>query len=248
MTVPIAYYLFRTSDDIRVRVLAAGIAALSIIAVIGSPSRGGLISLGVLVLGLLMRTKNKLLSTIILLAVVGLTLSMMPGEWFDRMHTISNAGELGSFMGRVEAWDVAYKLGHKYPLLGLGSRLQYYPEYNSLVGAPYVMRATHNAYLEILAGNGLLAFAAFIGMMGAAFFRCAKIRKLSSNKIGLQWANDLAGILQLSLAVYGVGVIALSMELWTGLWLNMALVLTLHEIVLKDIKSAKVPGVRESYA
>ncbi len=247
MMVPLAYYLFRTSLDKRVKVMAAGISALSIIAVIGSHSRGGLISLGVLSAGLIMRSKKKLLNVIILLVVVGASIPMMPAEWFERMETISNAEEDASFMGRVEAWEAAYKLSLKYPILGLGSRLQYLPEYNSKVGASF-KRATHNAYLEILAGHGYLAFGAFLGMMAVTFFWCRKIRRLTKNRSGFLWANDLAGMLQLSLMVYGVGVMALSMEFWIGLWLNMVLVFNLREIVLRDVKMPPVATAQKVYA
>ncbi|HEX4890683.1 MAG TPA: DUF5935 domain-containing protein, partial [Alphaproteobacteria bacterium] len=70
MSAPIGYYLYRSSTDIRARLLAAGISTLSIIAVIGTHSRGGLISLGVMVLGLLLRSKKKALNLIMIVLVI----------------------------------------------------------------------------------------------------------------------------------------------------------------------------------
>ncbi len=245
MMVPIAFYLFRTSTDKKAQLMSAGISTLSIFAIIGTHSRGGLISLGVLVFGLLMRSKKKFLSLFIFAFVATASLTLMPDKWFERMDTISNVEEDSSFMARVAAWEVAYKTGLQHPILGVGPRLQYYPEYNTRVGASYNFLATHNAYLEIMAGNGLLAMLVFIGMMATTFFWCSNVRKLTKGRQGYLWANDLAGMLQLSMVVYGVGVIALSMEFWFGVWLNMVLILNLRELVLRELKLIPVAVKQE---
>lgn len=247
MLVPLSYYLARTSVDKRARMLAIGISSLSIVAIIGTHSRGGLISLGVLVLGLISRSKNKLLNLIIFIIAIGGALPLMPASWFQRMDTISNAEQDSSFNGRVEAWEIAYKLALENPILGVGAHNQYYPAYNAHLGTP-ILRATHNAYLEILAGQGFLAFGAFLGMMTITLLWCSRIKKLTKNKNGFLWANDLAGMLQLSMLVYGVGVMALSMEFWLGLWLNMALVCNLRVIVLRELKLTSAATMRRAYA
>lgn len=247
MMVPLSYYLTRTSADKRARMLAMGISALSIVAIIGTHSRGGLISLGVLVLGLILRSKSKLLNLLIFIIAIGGALPLMPDSWFQRMDTISNAEQDGSFNGRVEAWNVAYKLSLENPILGVGAHNQYFPIYNAHLGTP-IMRATHNAYLEILAGHGFLAFGAFLGMMAITLLWCSRIKKLTKNKNGFLWANDLAGMLQLSMLVYGVGVMALSMEFWFGLWLNMALVCNLRAIVFRELKLTSAAKMQRAYA
>lgn len=247
MLVPLSYYLTRTSVDKRARMLSMGISALSIVAIIGTHSRGGLISLGVLVLGLISRSKNKLLYLIIFIIAIGGALPLMPDSWFRRMDTISSASTDGSFNGRVEAWEVAYKLALENPILGVGAHNQYFPIYNAHLGTP-VFRATHNAYLEILAGHGFLAFGAYLGMMAITFLWCSRIRKLTKNRNGLLWANDLAGMLQLSMMVFSVGVMALSMEFWFGLWLNMALILCLREVVFRELKLTSAAKIQRAYA
>ncbi len=254
-TAPLAYYLFRITADKWVRWLAAGIFALSIVAVIGTHSRGGLISLGVLVLSLIARAKNKFLYIAVMLVVAGGTLLIMPPTWFNRMDTIGSAETDGSFMGRVEAWAVAYRIALENPILGVGARVHYFPEYNHHVapeitvsGRPYIHRATHNAYFEIMAGNGFLALGAFLGMMATTFFWCGKIMRLTRNKPGFLWANELASMLQLSLLVFGVGTMALSMEFWAGFWINMVLAVNLREIVLRELKAIPDMAKQEAYA
>ncbi|MEQ1890857.1 MAG: DUF5935 domain-containing protein, partial [Alphaproteobacteria bacterium] len=138
-------------------------------------------------------------------------------KWFSRMQTIENASQDNSFMTRVKAWDVAYHMGLKYPVLGAGGTIQYYPLYNSAFIAEEVVEkrrngllATHNAYLEILAGNGFIAFGAFLGMIGTAIMWCSKINKVTQNIPGLLWAAELGTMLQISLVVYAIGSMALS--------------------------------------
>lgn len=245
--IPLSYYLIRTSLDIRARLLALSVSALGIVAVIGTNSRGGLISLGVLGIGFFMRSKQKLFSVILAGVVTVGVLLFMPPSWFSRMDTISSADKDSSFMGRVEAWEVAYRIGLQYPLLGIGAQLHYLPEYNFRVvpivtvsGEPYQKRATHNAYLEILAGNGFPALGAFLAMMATTYFWSNKIIKLTKDVPLLFWANELASMLQLSLLVFAVGAMALSMEYWFGFWLTMALTVNLREIVLRDLKEKRI--------
>jgi len=250
--VPLAFYLFRTSADVRARVVAAGIGALAILTVFGTHSRGGLISLGVLYLGMVARTKRKFISVLFLAVVGGGALLIMPGQWFSRMSSLSSQVSEkeaeSSFNGRVEAWEVAYKMALQHPILGTGARVHYYPAYNykvapvnSTTGVPYFYRATHNAYLEILAGNGFIAIGAFLGMMITAFFWCGAIKRQTNKLPGFLWANDLAAMLQVSLLVYAVGTMAVSMEYWIGLWIVMVLIVNLREMVMREAKAPLRP-------
>jgi probable O-glycosylation ligase (exosortase A-associated) len=250
-TAPLAFYLYRISADKWTRMFALGIFVLSIIGAIGTHSRGGLISLGVLALGLIARSRKRVLNMIILVIVVGGTLLIMPAKWFDRMNTISTAEEDGSFMGRVAAWEVAYKLALEHPFLGIGARLQYKAQYNHHVQPDGVIAreiATHNSYFEIMAGNGFVALGAFLGMMATTFIWAGKTMKLTQNKPGFTWANELVSMLQVSLLVFGVGTFALSMEYWTGFWINMVLIVNLREIVLRELKMVPVASRQETYA
>jgi len=245
---PLAIYLFRTSADIRAKIMAMGIFVLTFVAVIGTRSRGGLICLIVLFIGLAYRSKQKLRNLLFLTVLAGGVLLVADAEWFSRMQSIENASQDTSFLTRVKAWSVAYHMGLKYPLLGAGGSIQYYPLYNSSFIASEIVEkrhngllATHNAYLEILAGDGFIAFGAFLGMIGTAILWCSKIYKATQNIPGLLWAAELGIMLQISLIVYAVGSMALSTEYWAGLWICMALVVSLREMVLNAAKFQPQP-------
>lgn len=238
---PLAYYLFRTSKEYLTRMGALGIFVLSIVTVFGTSSRGGLIALSVMTLGLLTRAKRKFLNLFIIALVCGGTLLMLPDRWFNRMGTIDNAESDTSFMGRVEAWEVAFELGAAHPLLGMGPRIHYFPQYNRSVapiqtvgGEAYGLRATHNAFLEIFAGHGAIALLMYVGMIMTTFFWCGNVRKMTKKTPGLQWANELASMLQISIAAFTVGSMALSVEYWLGLWFTMVLAVNLRELVMRE--------------
>lgn len=112
MTVPLLWYvrIQATQAWQKPALLAAG--ALTLIAIIGTNSRGAL--LGLLATGLffLMKARNRFGIILALIPVALVVLYVMPPEWFDRMHTIESYEEDASAMGRIYAWGNAIELAN----------------------------------------------------------------------------------------------------------------------------------------
>ncbi len=64
------------------------LAALIIVSIIGTNSRGGLIALVTVGVNLILRSKRKVLFAFLFLAVGGLLVAIIPAEWYQRMETI----------------------------------------------------------------------------------------------------------------------------------------------------------------
>jgi O-antigen ligase len=84
-------------------------AVLMVVAAFGSQSRGAFLAVIACALFLLLKTNKKLVSFVILLALLPAVYSFMPDSWHERMGTIvvdEEAGEVreSSSASRLNAW------------------------------------------------------------------------------------------------------------------------------------------------
>jgi probable O-glycosylation ligase (exosortase A-associated) len=118
--VPMAIELALASDSRWRQVLWWAGAAVLVLAVIGTQSRGGTLGL-VAVMGYLwLRSPYKLLISSVALVLVAVILVYAPDEYFGRMQTIRTFGD-GSAQGRITAWKAAVQMFLHNPVLGVGA-------------------------------------------------------------------------------------------------------------------------------
>ena len=120
LVIPLMNYLRIQSAIPWIRLGLLCAMLLSVLAVIGTYSRGGFI--GLLVLGgmIWLRSRRKL-STLALVGAVGLlALHLVPAAWLDRMNTIQGAEEDESFQSRLVAWQTYFAAGLDRPVTGAG--------------------------------------------------------------------------------------------------------------------------------
>jgi probable O-glycosylation ligase (exosortase A-associated) len=104
VTIPLMTYLILSSENRIVRYALYVSIVLSIVAILGTYSRGaflGLVALGVL-LALKSRHRFAIVSLVVIVAC--LAVPFMPAAWSERMETIETYHEDASAMGRINAW------------------------------------------------------------------------------------------------------------------------------------------------
>jgi probable O-glycosylation ligase (exosortase A-associated) len=118
MTVPLLRYLQLQAKNVLIRHLFTAGMLLTALAAIGSQSRGAM--LGIVAMGTFfwLKSRNKLFTTFIAIAVVMLVFAVMPQEWFDRMETIKTYQSDASATGRINAWHMAVNMAKDRPLGG----------------------------------------------------------------------------------------------------------------------------------
>jgi probable O-glycosylation ligase (exosortase A-associated) len=110
MTAPLIWFLALHTAHPRVRqglYLAVG---LTLIAVVGTHSRGAF--LGMLVMGLMLfiKARHKWLPALLAMSFAVLLPVIAPQSWFDRMQTIGAYEQDNSAMGRIGAWQKAVEI------------------------------------------------------------------------------------------------------------------------------------------
>ena len=246
MVLPFAIYLRGQVSDKRISYfLIAGIG-LTVIAVVGSYSRGGLIGLGALGLFILLRVRNRFLYLAIASVLLVFVLNFMPEQFFQRVDTISTATISTStpnvdnpIEGRVYSWRVAFLYASDHFPLGAGF---YGPQLGALYHQYFPDRvplAAHSIYFQVLGEHGFIGLAMYLAILAAAFITCSRIISVTREIPDRQWAHDLAVSIQASLFVFCVAGAALSLAYYDLFIIDIALLLPLRELVLLERKQKR---------
>jgi probable O-glycosylation ligase (exosortase A-associated) len=249
MIIPLAVYLISISESTLVRyILMVGIA-LSIVAILGTWSRGALVGLSAMVSILLLKTRRKLAVGFASLLVLTSAISFMPEQWYDRMGTITSyqitdddgiVHEDASAQGRIEAWRHGVKVAMDRPILGGG--FEVYRNYRAARDGGW--RSPHSIIFEILAEQGFVGLAIYLALAATTWRTATSILRLTDGQSELRWAHNLAAMTQVSLVGYfacGLFLNQAYLDLYYHLVVIMAMV---HTLVRKvDTEAAIVrPG------
>ena len=250
MIIPLALYLARYSAVRMIRIGLILISLLAAITVVMTFSRGGFVGMLILALFMVKNSNNKAGSLLLVLAAGIAVYALAPSSWFDRLNTIQNADNDGSFMGRVVAWKMSWLIAMDHPLFGGGPHAvqhlsvwnTYKPELPSLdfiaTPPPDIMaHAAHSIYFEILGDYGFAGLALFLGTVLTGVLNCNWIYRRARGHPSLAWAADLARMSQVSLVIYLATGAALSMGYFELVYIMVALLSRCRRLVQKALSA-----------
>ena len=232
-----------------------GLIALLITSIIGTGSRGGMIALSAVSSYLFIKSKRKLLFTMLIAFVGIVVVSVVPGQWFDRMDTIASANEDGSFLGRLVAWKLSFILAMQNPFFGGGFKaLDSFPVWVSLsqnfyqysfiyTGAalpdPNRAHAAHSIYFQVLGDHGFVGLFLFVMILALSFLKAGAIAKKTRSVGGPNWLINLATMLRLSIFAYAIGGAALSFAYFDLIFAICAIIIVLEYRILAEFIKEK---------
>jgi len=217
IVMPLLVYLFRYSESRLIRLSFAGALLACFAGVVATSSRGGLVGLAVLGLFLVLHSRRKLITLMIMGVLVGGLLAYAPGQWRERMDTIGTASEDDSFMLRVSSWKLNTILALERPLVGGGySALEnwtifdiYKRKFHTMDGIidspePTIAFAAHSIYFQTLGDLGFPGLFLFLAILATGFRNVGRILRVTRHNESLLWAHDLAVLFRLGLIVFMV--------------------------------------------
>jgi O-antigen ligase len=240
LAVPAALVLARLESRPQVRAALYGAAALAVVTIGTSLSRGGVITLGLIVVVTVLmpwhvffRRPAQKVSYALALVFAGWTVALLGStQLLARIQTIFSPGQdKGS--GRIDLWAAAWNAYSHHSALGLGgggfeanslSYLQNTPGVN--IAASYVAagRPVHNAYLEALVDLGPIGLAMFVLVIALTFWYLVRSagRFRAAGELGLQRVTLalIASLLGLSVSIF-----FLSIGLGKAIWIFAGLAL-----------------------
>jgi len=235
---PLILYLRTQSAHSWMRAALMVLFCSTIIAIIGTHSRGAFLALLFFGSYFWLRSNRKfaILAGMIILLVP--TIMFMPAKWTERMTTITEATQDASFMGRVDAWVINYKLAKAHPFTGAGLRNSYQIDVAKSVDPERAERAkaAHSIYFEILGGAGFVGLIIYLMLYGVAFFSAWRIYLARENSTIEPWKWNFAYYAQMSLVVFAVGGASTSMEMWDGYLIVIALIAALVKMTPREVR------------
>jgi probable O-glycosylation ligase (exosortase A-associated) len=201
MTIPLMRYLQLQAKNIWIHQSVTVAMILTSIAAIGSQSRGALVGMAAMGVFLGLKSRNKIFTLISILVVVGALATIMPQEWYDRMHTIETFEEDKSATDRINAWWMAYNIAN---VRITGGGFHAFVPWTAKIYAPDPDRAAdaHSIYFEVLGEHGYIGLAMFMLLAWFTWDTGNRIRRLSRRRPETKWAADLAGMIQVSMIGY----------------------------------------------
>lgn len=219
VTIPLLYYLYRTTGNRLVRKGLLAVMLLSAVAVLGTHSRGAFLAIAVMSVLLWWRSAGqKLVSGFMIVLAAAVLLPMMPDAWHERMGTIQTYEEDGSAMGRINAWETAINIANDRPA-GAGFAMyeqsvfdRYAPRpAEERATDPSIVRAAHSIYFQVLGEHGWIGLGLFLSIWLLVWRDAAWLRRRTRGDPEFEWVFHLASMCQVALVGYAVGGAFLSL-------------------------------------
>jgi putative inorganic carbon (HCO3(-)) transporter len=234
MTVPLIAYLRMQEKRHWLKLGLTGAMLLTAIAAIGSQSRGALVAMFAMGLFLWLKSRGKFMTGLMIVITVGAIGAIMPQEWYDRMNTTKTYQEDASALGRINAWHTAFNVA-KDRVTGGGMEMfrpavfrQYAPEPNRVHDA-------HSVYFEVMGEQGFIGFGMFMIIMAVAWMRGNSIIRRAKKVPELKWAQDLAGMVQVSIVGYATGGLFLGLSKFDFYWHLVAMLIILDYLIKQQM-------------
>lgn len=238
MAIPLMLYMAAQATHTRIKQFFWVIIIGCIIAVLGTASRGGLLALLFMGGYYWWSTGKKFSIVFAVIAVLLITIPLLPDAWFERMNTIQSADSDGSFLSRVTFWKINLLAALDHPLTGIGFNTtaiqfiwqDYVPRLDSLnflfeTPIPEKGFVAHSIYFEVLGNQGLFGFMLFSLMLLTAVNNINNMLKHYFEKTDWQYA--LLKAIKISLFTFCVGGAALNAAYFELLYLLFAMIICL---------------------
>lgn len=240
MAAPLLLFAAESAERHRwLRLALMGALGLTLVAVVGTWSRGGLVALVAMGAVLWLRSRSKVLTSLLGLLVVVVALAAMPGEWLDRMGTIETYEEDSSANLRFMAWRWATDIALQSPLLGGGFSVFTLNGIHHGDGSVYLN--AHSIYFEVLGEHGFVGLGLFLAIGAGALLATSRLMRATRDRADLLWAHRLAAALQVSLVGYAVGGAFLNMAFYDFYYYLLAALIVLTRLVREAPQTSEAP-------
>jgi probable O-glycosylation ligase (exosortase A-associated) len=237
VSVPLMNYLRLQSKHHIVRLGLLAAMGTTLLAAVGSQSRGALLALGATAVVLWWRSKKKVVSAIVLFGCILAILAFMPDSWALRMNSILEYDSDASAMGRIRIWWASWLLALQSPFTGVGFRAMYYQHIVNMVAPDVNARAVHSIYFEVLGEHGFPGFFVWLGLTVAGIYYAQRLMRITRDRPDLAWAGDLGRMVQVSIVAYLAGGAFLSLSYWDYYWVILIVTAAAHTIAVRAIEA-----------
>lgn len=230
---PIIWYLWMSEKRMLIKLPLLMLTLLTTLSVVGSYSRGAILGGAVMLLFLILKSKNKFGTGVALVIIVPVALMTMPEQWFDRMHSIDNYATDLSALGRINAWRFAINLASTH-ILGGGFECFTNRQFLAYAPDPYNQHAAHSIYFQVLGEHGFVGLGLFLLFAVLAWRTGTRIAQFCKGHKELEWASSLAAMCQVSMIGFLVGGAFLTLAYYDLFYDIVAVLVVLEKFLLSS--------------
>lgn len=214
MTIPLMLYLRSVASSKWVKRGLLASSVLSAMAVLGSQSRGALLAVLAMAAFLWFKSNKKVVSGIVVAALIPLGLGFMPESWTSRMKTIETYEQDGSAMGRINSWKTAINIANDRPLIGGGYEFYTLNVFAKYAPDPLDVHSAHSIYFQMLGEHGYVGLILFLWLGAVAWITANRVIRRSRDSPENAWAGTLGQAIQVSLIGYAAGGLFINIAYW----------------------------------
>jgi probable O-glycosylation ligase (exosortase A-associated) len=233
MTIPFLYYLQQIASHRLLRLAMLGAVMLTVVAAMGTQSRGALLGLGAMGAFLWLKSPNKVQIGLLVGVSVLVLVPIMPDTWVERMQTIRTYGEDASAMGRLNAWGMAFNLASAR-LFGGGFETFRQAQFAQFAPDPRYQADAHSIYFEVLGEQGFPGLALFLLIAGMTWLSASRIIRACKRNQELKWLRDLMAMTQVSMIAYLVAGAFLGLAYFDYFY-NLVVIV----VIAKDLEASR---------
>lgn len=254
MLMPMMYFLWQTEKHSWIRYGLAACMVLVTFSILGSQSRGALLSLSSMAIFLGLKGKHPIRTSLGLGLLVVMAIAFMPDSWTSRMETMETYTADDSAMSRIWTWRTLWNVALDRPVVGAGLQADnplvfalYSPkdgEFSMFVGRVYV---AHSIYFQMLGEHGFPGLGMFL-LMGFFTWRLAGrlARQTQGDPEFGDWMPLLQRMVQVSLIGFGVGGAFLSLAYFDVPYYFVVFVVLCDRLVRERAqRQAAPPGITD---
>jgi probable O-glycosylation ligase (exosortase A-associated) len=224
-------------------------AALSVVTIIGTFSRGGVIGLAVATMAFVLLQRRRSWAVIGLAAAIAAGAVAVPisDAYIDRVRTISSTPEDNSALGRLHFWSVAIDIARDRPFgVGMGNYEAAYDQYDKTEGLYGKGRAVHSSHFQVIAETGFGGFAAYVLFLGLSMLTAWRVRRASFDPRRSPEDQHYLFTLANGLLTSFIGFIAagafVSLALNDLTWISAALIAVLDRLAAQPAEATVTAG------
>jgi putative inorganic carbon (hco3(-)) transporter len=238
MVIPLMLYLRTVSSSRWVKLGLLASAVLSGLAVLGSQSRGAFIAVLAMLLFMWIKSNKKILSGLLVVALVPLAIGFMPETWTSRMKTIESYDEDRSALGRLNSWATAINIANDRPLIGGGFEYYGLPVFAKYAPDPLAIHSAHSIYFQMLGEHGYVGLILFLALGIGAWISAGRIIRRSRDDPDLAWAGTFGRAIQVSLIGYAFGGLFVNISYWEIQYYEIIALMVVSALLKKPKPSA----------
>lgn len=207
-------------------------------AALSSWSRGALLTMIVLTLMLIWKSKHKTIA--IPLVVIGtlVVTPFLPQKWFGRMNTMETYQQDESAMSRIQTWTDGWNHTLEHPLTGAG--------FDGWMVVSY--RDWHSSYVEMFSEHGFIAFGLWLSLILGTLVSLTTLPKKTRQVEGMEWVANYCFMVRASLVCYMVGTAFLGLSYWDCLYHLIFISVLIKKFALEELAIKQKDKVKPRWA